>query len=531
MSLSDTQAAQRYADLEAGRDPFLARARDCAALTVPYLMPPAGFSALSKLETPFQSLGARGVRVLASKLLLSLFPPNTPFFRYLIDDQALQDLTRSDEMRGTVEQALAAREKAVLSEMEGALFRPAAFVALQHLLVAGNVLLHVPPRGRVRAFRLDQYVVKRDASGSLLEVVIKEAVARSALPAPARAALLGGQDAASAPREEDKDLDLYTHIRRTREERWEVYQEAEGVTLPDSRGLYPADALPFLPLRLSVQPGEDYGRSYVEEYLGDLDSLEGLMEAIVEGSAAAARVVFVVSPNGTLQLRQFAKARTGDVLAGAADDVGVVQTNRHVDLTVARQQAQDIAQSLAYAFMLNAAVQRSGERVTAEEIRYMAAELDNALGGVYTLLGAEFQLPVVRLFSRRMEVNRKVPPLPDDLIQPQVVTGFQAIGRGYDQQNLKLFVADILQVLGPEMAMRYLKPGEFLKRSAASYGIDPGGLLASDDELAQEQQQTQLMQMVQQLGPQALQQLGGMAQTRMKLDATPSTPSSSEGSA
>lgn len=522
MDDTSVSARQRYAALEAGRTPFLDRARDCARLTVPYLLPPAGFSAASKLETPFQSLGARGIRVLGSKLLLSLFPPNTPFFRYQIDDQALQQLTQSDAMRGTVEQALAAREKAVLAEMESALFRPAAFVALQQIIVAGNVLLYVPPTGRVRVFRLDQFVVKRDASGNLLEIVVKETVARAALDQSTRDALAAALHKDTRPGDEQKDLDLYTRIHLV-SGMWQVYQEICDIEVPESRGSYRPEALPWLPLRLTVQPGEDYGRSYVEEYLGDLDSLEGLVEAIVEGSAAAARVIFLVSPNGTVQMRQFAKARTGDTLAGNADDVGVVQTNRQVDLSVARQQAQDIAQSLSYAFMLNAAVQRSGERVTAEEIRYMASELDDALGGVYTLLGAEFQLPVVRLFERRMEKNRKVPALPGDLVQPQIVTGLQAIGRGYDQQNLKLFVADIISVLGPELAMKFLNPQEFMKRSAASYGIDPGGLLASDEQIAAQEQQAQLMALVQQLGPQALQQLGGMAQTQMKIDNPPPT--------
>ncbi len=462
--------------------------------------------------------------MLGSKLLLSLFPPNTPFFRYQIDDQALQEMTQRPDMRGEIETALSAREKAVLAEMESALFRPAAFTALQQLIVVGNVLLYIPKKGRVRAFRLDHYVVKRDASGNLLEIVVKESVARAALPRETASALASklAEKATASGADEQKDLDLYTRIHLERD-MWQVYQEICDIEVPSSRGTYKPDDLPWLPLRLSVQPGEDYGRSYVEEYLGDLDSLEGLVEAIVEGSAAAARVVFAVSPNGTVSLRSFSKARTGDVIAGDANDVGVVQTSRQVDLGVARQQAQDIAQSLSYAFMLNAAVQRSGERVTAEEIRYMASELDDALGGVYTLLGAEFQLPVVRLFERRMEKNRKVPALPDDIIQPQIVTGLQAIGRGYDQQNLKLFVSDILQVLGPELAMRFLKPGEFLKRSAASYGIDTGGLIASAEELEQQDQQAQMMQMMQQLGPQAVQQLGGMAQTQMKIDNPPPT--------
>ena len=482
-------------------------------------MPPAGFGPNQTLETPYQSLGARGTRTLSSKLLLSLFPPNTPFFRYQIDDQALQKLTQQDGMRGTVETALSAREKAVLAEMDSALFRPVAFTCLQQLIVVGNVLLHIPEEGRSRAFRLDQFVVKRDASGNLLEVVIKEMVAKTALEPKVREAI--ADKIASAPHgsvSEQKDLDLYTWIIREGT-MWKVHQEICNTIVPDSDGRYKLDELPWLPLRLSVQPGEDYGRSYAEEYLGDLDSLEGLVEAIVEGSAAGARVIFMVSPNGTTQMRVFAKARTGDVIAGDAEDVKVVQTDRAVDLSTARQQAQDITQALAFAFMLNTAIQRSGERVTAEEIRYMASELDDALGGVYTLLGAEFQLPAVRLFEKRMEHNRKEPALPKDLVQPQIVTGLQAIGRGYDQQNLKLFMSDIISVFGPELAMQYLDASEFLKRSAASYGIDTGGLVLSEEQVAQNQQQAQLQQLVQQLGPQAIAQLGGVAQTQMKTGA------------
>ena len=39
---------------------------------------------------------------------------------------------------------------------------------------------------------------------------------------------------------------------------------------------------------------EDYGRSYCEEFIGDLKSLEGLTEAMVEAAAATSKVVFLV---------------------------------------------------------------------------------------------------------------------------------------------------------------------------------------------------------------------------------------------
>lgn len=511
MAGAAADAASRYEALTRHRLPFLTRGRQCAALTVPYLCPPEGFNVHSQLPTPFQSIGARGVRVLSSKLLISLFPPNTPFFKYSVDDLTMRQLEQrsGDEtkgLRGEIEAALSARERAILQEMESALFRTTAFVVFQHLLVTGNALVYVPKEGRSRVFRLDQYVVRRGPDGSLLELIIREKVA----PASLRDKLLDGADAPKpGEKSDDEMLDLFTVVLREGDE-WAVHQELDGKVLNETRGTYPLDKLPWLPLRLSVQPGESYGRSYVEEYLGDLDSLEGLVETIVEGSAAIARVIFMVSPNGTTSLKLVASARSGDVIPGDQADVGTLQAQKQADLSVARQQAQEIAQGLSYAFMLNAAVQRNGERVTAEEIRYMAAELDAALGGVYTLLGGEFQLPVVNLFSNRMERNRKVPPLPKDMVQPTIVTGMEAIGRGQDQRNLSLFVKEIIQVVGPEMAFRKINMDEFLKRTLAGYGIDAQGLIVSDEQIAQQEQQAQLMQMIQQLGPNAISALGGM---------------------
>lgn len=507
-------AQSRYSQLEPLRLPFLNRARDCATLTIPYLMPPEGMTSTTTLSTPYQSLGARGIRTLSAKLLLSLFPPNTAFFKYDIDDFVLQQLTGKEGMRGEVEKALSARERATTGEMESAQMRVTASLSLQHLLVSGNFLIHVPQQGRVRGFRLDQYVVKRDASGNVLEIVVKELVSPTVLPKPVAAAAKEQMDK-SGKGGEDKSAELYTHIIRT-SDNWQVYQESGGVMIHKTRGTYALDRCPWLVLRLATQPGEDYGRSYVEEFLGDLDSLEGLSETLVEGSAAAARIVFLVKPNGTTQLRVVSKAKNGDVAVGNAEDVTVIQAQKQADLGVAQKQAQEIAQRLAYAFLLNTAIQRSAERVTAEEIKYMAQELDDALGGMYALLSAEFQLPVVLLFTDRMEKNRKVPQLPKGVAQPTITTGMAAIGRGIDLRNLRAFTADIVQVLGPEMAFRYLTPTEYIKRAAASYGIDTGGLIKSDDQVAQEEQMAKLEALVQNLGPQALQQLGGAGKEVIK---------------
>lgn len=507
-------ASGRYSKLEQDRNQFLVRARECALLTVPAIMPPQGFSSTSSLTTPYQSLGARGVRTLASKLLLTLFP-SMPFFQYKVDDQTLADMGAK---RGEFEKALSARERATATELDTSLFRPTSFTLLQHLLVTGNACAYVPedPEERSKLYRLDQYVARRDPSGNLLELVIKEPVEFASLP-PEIQAILKSKVESDPKKLEETPVDLYTHVYwDTEAQKWIVYQEAFDMRLDGTQGTYLKGELPFLVPRLVAQPNEHYGRSYVEEYLGDLDSLEALSETLVEGSAASARVVFMVNPAGVTQLKVVANAKNGDVVSGDANDVAAMQVQKASDLSVAKQQAEEIAGRLAHAFLLHTAIQRSGERVTAEEIRYMASELDDALGGVYTLLAAELQLPAVRLFEKRMEKRLKVAKIDLKGIKPVVVAGLEAIGRGHDLRNLQAFVKEIVGVLGPEIAMKYLNPAELISRSAAAYGIDPQGLIASEEQIAQAEQQAQMMQMVQTLGPEGVKQMGGMANTAMK---------------
>lgn len=513
---SQQTAKARYDALEPAREPYLIRARDCAKLTIPYLMPPKGFSETQQLPTPYQSLGARGVRTLAAKLSLSLFPTNTAFFKYGVDDFVLQKL---QAVRGEVEKALSARERATMLEIDASLFRVTASTALRHLIVTGNFLIYVPPKGRTRGFRLDQFVVKRDAQGNLLEHITKESKSPSSLPDEIRA-IVQAKASREGEKSEYKNVDLYTHVRRDGDH-WTVYQEVCDTRVPGSEGTYPLDKSPWIVLRLITEPNEDYGRSYVEELLGDLDSLEGLSETLVEGSAAAARVVFLVKPNGVTSLKVVTKARTGDVRPGNPDDVGAIQAQKQADLGVARQQAQDLATQLSFAFLLNAAVQRNAERVTAEEIRFMASELDEALGGVHTLLSAEFQLPVVTIFETRMERTRKVPPLPRGMVRPQITTGIEAIGRGIDLRNLRAFTMDIVQTFTPQIAFKYLEPTEYMRRAAASYGIDTDGLIKTDQQVQQEEYIQRLEAIIQALGPQAVTAMGGIGKEAVKAQLQP----------
>ena len=135
---------------------------------------------LKYFPTPYNSIGARGVNNLASKLLIALLPPNSPFFRLRVDDFTLKELEGNANLKTDIEKALGEVERAIMTDIEMSADRVAIFEALKRL-VGGNVLLHVTDKG-VRTFHLDQYVVKRDPQGNVLEIITKEKLSPSTLP-------------------------------------------------------------------------------------------------------------------------------------------------------------------------------------------------------------------------------------------------------------------------------------------------------------------------------------------------------------
>lgn len=493
------EVATKYAKLEGLRNPYLERAREAAKLTIPSLIPPEGGSGSTRFKTPYQGLGARGVNNLSSKLLLALFPPNSPFFRLSIGDFQLEKLTKRKGMRAQIEEAFGQIERSVMSVVETAA-RTRLFEALKHLIVGGNVLLHIMPSKAIRAFRLNQYVVKRDPVGNLLEIIVKERVSPLALPREIRVAV----DIESENESPEDNLDLYTYIHRASDgTEFKVHQELNGMIVPGSDGTYPVDRLPWLPLRWSAVENEDYGRGFCEEYMGDLKSLEGLSKAMLEAAAAASKIVFFVKPTSSVSVKKLREAPNGSILDGNIDDVGALQLEKYADMRIAFEQAQEITKRLSYSFMLNSSVQRSGERVTAEEIRYMAGELEDALGGVYSILSQELQLPLVMVLMDVMTKQGELPELPNDLVKPTITTGMEALGRGHDLNKLSSFINQ-LSPLGPEVLSQYMNIGDYISRVGTSLGIDTKGLVKSQEEIEAERRQAMMMQMGQQMAPEMM---------------------------
>lgn len=498
-------ARQRYHELTSGRTAFLDIALECAKLTIPtLLMHEETTTDYTRFKTPWQSVGAKGVVTLASKLMLGLLPPSTSFFKLQLDDSKL-GVEIPAEAKSELDLSFAKIERMIMESIAASTDRVQIFSAIKHLVVTGNALLYMGKEG-MKMYPLNRYVVERDGNGNVTEIVTRERVNRKLLgpefekPQPIQSVVDNSVGGAY-----DKDVDVYTCVKLTKKG-WTWYQEADDKLLRDSYGKAPKDKSPWLPLRFVTVDGEDYGRSRVEEFLGDLRSLEALMQALVEGSAAAAKVIFTVAPSSTTKPASLANASNGAIIQGRPDDIGVVQVQKQADFRTAFDLAGVLEKRISEAFLiLNV---RQSERTTAEEVRMTQMELEQQLGGLFSLLTSEFLIPYLNRKMLDLTKAKQIPALPKGLVNPTIVAGINALGRGQDRESLIQFVTTIAQTMGPQALQQFVNPDEAIKRLAAAQGIDILNLVKGMEQIKSEQQQAMQKQMQMSMVDQSAQLLG-----------------------
>ena len=484
-------ARTRYDYLSSDRSQFLEEARQASELTLPYLIQghEEHISGMKQLKTPYQSVGAKACVTLASKLMLALLPVQTSFFKLQLDEGQLGE-NFAPEMKSELDLAFAKIERIILESISASDDRVAVHQALLHLVVAGNALVFMSKQG-IKVYPLNRYVVDRDGNGQVIEIITKERIAKELIESQLP------KEQLEPNRVDDEgdygdDVDVYTHIKRDNN-RFIWHQEVNGQTVKGSQGKAPVDVNPWIALRFNTVDGEAYGRGRVGQFIGDLKSLEGLSQALVEGSAAAAKVVFTVSPSSTTKPSTLASAGNGAIIQGRPDDIGVIQVGKTADFRTAYEMVGTLSQRISDAFLiLNI---RQSERTTAEEVRMTQMELEQQLGGLFSLLTVDFLVPYLNKKLSDAQRNGDIPKIPKNIVKPTIVAGINALGRGQDRESRSAFLTILAQTLGPEAIANFINTDEVIKRLAAAQGIDVLNLVRSMQEVQQEQAAAQQQQM------------------------------------
>lgn len=493
------QLSSRWTELEGKKTSLVNRCYDYAMWTLPYIFPRME-SKDQELQGPLDSIGARAVNHLSNKLVLTLFQPSQPFFRLTVQDDVAEELAakaeqgdeQADELMTMLDKALAKTERAAMKELDFTHYRTEATMAAKHLIITGNALIYHPEdkKGKTQVYGVKDYAVVRDLSGTVVEIITRDKKALYTFSKEVRELLKasGKKDYEN----ENCDITIYTKICLEDDGKYHLYQAADDYDLK-AEGVWPAEDLPWITLTWNLIRGEDYGRGLVEDYAGAFHALYVLAQSEVDVVAIAADIKFLVDPASTIDVEALNNSESGSYHSGKEGDITCNQLNKAVDMQMVESMVQRLEQQIGAAFLLQSALTRDAERVTAEEIRENANELDIAHGGVYSRFAEEWQYRTAILMLKRIKID-----LGNGLnktIEPTVITGLDSLSRAGDLDNLRMFVADLglLQAV-PDDIRAVIDPFKFIQYIGIRRAVDYEKFLKSPAKVAQEQQAAQDLQ-------------------------------------
>lgn len=479
-------ASSRWSQLDSNRRGMIHRIERYAQVTIPKVCLPDHVQQNStSLQHDWTSVGAQCVNHVVNKIMMSLFQPGLPFFRLDTDEgfQLPQGVTE-EKLRG----ALVAGEARAVRILDQRAVRPYLNETLKHLVVAGNVCLDLTDDTKPRVIGIKRHCVKRSLTGKLIEGVIAEKVLFDELDDKAQEALPNLQ------KKQSQNCQQYvTHYRwfKKRGSKWTMTQWVDQTKLPDEfTKVWTEDRFPVHFLTWDLSDDMDYGTGLVEDYAGDFGTLSTLSEAEIKAAILASDYRWLADPAGVGDINEYKLSTTGEVLAGRKDDLTLVAHVSTQALSQIRESVGVVINRLGRGFLLSSAVTRDAERVTAEEIRMQANELETSLGGVYSRLAVDLQLPLARWLLRLNGVE-----VGGTKLIPTIVTGLAALSRNAEAQQLLLFIQQVAQIGAlPPPVLQRLKLGPIISKIAAAFGLSADDYVFTEEEARQFVQEAQSQQ-------------------------------------
>ena len=483
--------SQFYSSRISDRKPYEDRAELIAEVTLPYVIrgeSDSGSTAMT--DSNAQSYGGRLVNTLKAKMGMALLPPSTSSFRYVAKPEEIAALTQGNKDNvAKVHMLMSSNVNKVNAEIEVQQVRPSLFDVLLQLLVVGSVIVEKVKGDGIMLHRLQSFVVKLDNQGRPLQWAFVEEV--DILP-----------EGVTVKQVKDK-YELYTMgtIDPSGTGSWTVVQEIEGTLVGTEQTYKNYEDLPYHYLGWTWMTGDSYHRPYAEDYYKDLEQLDKLAKLLTDGAAIAAKSLILVNERGGRTRKDnIAEAGNGDVIDGDAADITSFTLDKNFDFQVPMEREANLKKELAAAFLMNESVTREAERVTAQEIRFMAQQLEtSSVAGIYSKLSITWSKWIVHQVMLELDIKFEA-------IEVEILTGLDALGRSQEAQKLDA-VLQRAEALG---LRHWFHDDEILARYTAFENVNTVGLLKTPKEVDAEMKQRQ-QQMAEQQAAEAAAQSGGAA--------------------
>jgi hypothetical protein len=491
--MKPTRASEFWAEREQDRSGMLERFERYAAMTVAKVLHPENYKQRNDPDTQdYQSLGSQGTNHLANKLMLAMFAPSRPFIKL----QAVQDFLKKAAKLGLTEtqinESLVQGERSAIKKLDSLGQRPKLFQIMRHLIVVGNCLL-VFEKKAMRVISIRNYVVKRNIRGEVIELCVREKVKFNELDPAIQKQL-------AIKHTEDSEVSFYKWLKREQNGQMSMTQWVEDIRLPkEFNGRWAVDKCPYQVLTWDLSDEADYGTGLVEEYARDFEAISVLSEAIVNGGVLAAEFRWMVNPNGVTSVEDVAQSNNGDALPGLESDVKPITGGNPKAIEILTMALDRWERRVSRGFLMGSAIIRDAERVTQEEVRMTANELETAYGGVYSTLAASLQKPVGSWLLDASDFT-----VQGTEIEITIVTGLDALSRNGDLENFRLAMGDMAQVAQlPEAVQARLKWDEIKAFIGQGRNVDLNKFMMTDAEFAKKQEAAMATQMANTVGTEA----------------------------
>lgn len=490
--------------LDGKKGDIISRCEQYAMWTVPSVCPMENEDGAAQSKGNV-AIGARLVNHLANRIVDTMFPSDRPFFALALTPEAMNKLTEElDEQENAdfqvdLRKATAAAENLAMRELNLTAYRPVAVQAIQHQIITGNVVLHRNEDGSRVVYGIKDFCVQRDIQGSLRKCILKDAKTFGALSDQVQEQLHEKRPELT----DDDEVTLYTYY-WLQDSKWHRVQGVEDIILEDTRTSYKTVDLPVLALTWNISRGESYGRGLVEDHAVQFHNIDVSTLAMIDLIGIAADIKFLVDPASQIDIEEWNTAPRGAYLPGRKEDLSTPDYPKRLEIQVIRESINEWSRELAQAFLLNSAGIRDAERVTAEEIRFYARELEAAFGGLYSRLALGWQHKEAEYLISQIDFST-VADGGMTTFDVVVTTGLESLSREGQLDNLRLAVGD-LQMLDavPEDMRQVINKRKFAEFVFTNRGVKLAEFIYSDAELAQQQQEAmaQQQQLVAQEGQQ-----------------------------
>lgn len=434
----------------------------------------------------FQSVGGVLVNSLATKLVNSLFPVGIPFFRNQITDALREAAERQGQAEAELSNILARIDKEAAEGLLGGSNLATLINVVKLLIVTGQVLMYRnPDNGVLSYWNLHSFVVKRSADGQWRVVVLKQKFTYKELPDEIRNDLADKQPAVRENR--DREYTMFTKLERQSggvNDRITVVNEIDGIRVGPEAS-YPAHMCPYILPVWNLPSGAHYATGYVEDHTGDFAKLSILSEQLGLYELEALSILNLVDESAGAVVDTYVDADVGDFVPGKTGAVVGYERGEYNKINAVNNSLQLVVTRLAQAFMYTGNT-RDAERVTAEEIRTLAKEAEQLLGGTYSMLAAQMQEPLAYLCMADVSPSL-LPALITRAIKPTILTGTAALTRNIAVQNL-LAVTQEAATLVPALTQLDTRVDgqKVMDLLYSARGIDTSLIFKTPEQLQQE---------------------------------------------